>query len=235
MEFTLLFAAFFGVAGFWLMLRWEAARGNAADCAGDLWEIGITAAVVGIFIGRLAAMVTDGVSPLTNPADILIVRAGVATGWATIAALATIAWLGRKELLPVVDGLAAAALAGLSGWHAGCLARGTCLGTPSDLPWAVAQSPGGPTRHPVEIYAAGLLLVAAVGVALWKARRRPHPGSPAAVALIGAAGIRLVTEPFRPSLGAGPVWWYVAGIALGVIVVVRIVIQRRRHQSTIET
>ena len=76
MEFTLLFAAFFGVAGFWLMLRWEAARGNAADCAADLWEIGLTAAVVGVFVGRLAAMIADGVNPLTNPGDILIVRAG---------------------------------------------------------------------------------------------------------------------------------------------------------------
>ncbi|MDJ0961039.1 MAG: prolipoprotein diacylglyceryl transferase [Acidimicrobiia bacterium] len=231
MEFTLLFAAFFGVAGLWLMLRWEAARGNAADCAADLWEIAITAAVVGVFIGRLAAMIGDGVNPITNPADILIVRAGVATGWASAAALVTVAWLGRKELWPAMDGLAPAALAALGGWHAGCLARATCLGTTTDLPWGVAQSPGGPGRHPVEIYAAVLFLVVAIAVALWKARGRPAAGLPAAIALIAAGGIRLTTEPFRPSLGGGPVWWYLAAIAIGAIGGVVAVRLRRRRPS----
>lgn len=220
MEFTLLFAAFFGVAGLWLMLRWEASRGNAVDCAGDLWEIGITAAVVGVFVGRLAAMIGDGVNPISNPADILIVRAGVATGWATLSALATVAWLGRKELWPIMDGLAPAALAAVGGWHAGCLARESCLGTTTDLPWGIAQSTGGPGRHPVEIYAAAAFVVVAAGIALWKARGRPRPGFPMATAL-GAAGlIRLATEPFRPSLGAGPVWWYLCAIVVALVVII---------------
>jgi prolipoprotein diacylglyceryltransferase len=219
-EFTLLFAAFFGVAGLWLMLRWEASRGNAAGCAGDLWEIGITAAVVGVFVGRLAAMVGDGVNPISNPADILIVRAGVATGWATLAALAMMAWLGRRELWPVMDGLAPAALAAVGGWHAGCLARESCLGSTTDLPWGIAQSAGGPDRHPVEIYAAVLFIVVTMGIALWKAKGRPRPGLPAATAL-GAAGlIRLATEPFRPSLGGGPVWWYLAAVVVAIVVIV---------------
>ena len=222
MEFTLLFAAFFGVAGFWLMLRWEASRGNAVDCAGDLWEIGITAAVVGVFIGRLAAMLGDGVNPLGNPAEILIVRAGVATGWAALAALATVAWLGRRELWPVMDGLAPAALAAMGGWHAGCLARESCLGTTTDLPWGVAQSVGGPGRHPVEIYAAALFVVAAVVIALWKAKARPGPGLPMATALGVAGLVRLATEPFRPSLGAGPVWWYLGAVLVaGAVVAIR--------------
>jgi prolipoprotein diacylglyceryltransferase len=215
-EFTLLFAAFFGVAGFWLMLRWEAPRGNAAGCAADLWEVGITAAVAGVFTGRLAAMIGDGVNPITNPADILIVRAGVATGWAALAALVVVAWMGRRELLPVLDGIAPAALAGLAGWHAGCLARDTCLGTTTNLPWGIAQSAGGPTRHPVEIYAALLFLVAAMILAVWKARGRPGPGAPAALALTLAGTIRLLTEPMRPALGRGAGWWYVAALAAGL-------------------
>ena len=220
MEFTLLFAAFFGVAGFWLMVRWEAARGNAADCAADLFEVGITGAVVGVFTGRIAAMLGDGVSPISNPADILIVRAGVATGWAALAALATVVWLGRKERWSMLDGLAAASLAGLGGWHAGCLPRGSCLGTTTDLPWGIAQSAGGPGRHPVEIYAAALFIAAAVGIALWKARARPRPGFPTAAAMAAAGLIRLVTEPVRPTLGTGPIWWYVAAVAMAVVVIV---------------
>ncbi len=227
MEFTLLFAAFFGVAALRLMLRWEAARGNAADCAGDLWDYALVAAVAGVFVGRLAAMIGDGVNPLTNPGDIIIVRGGVATGWASLAALGTLAWLGRRELLAVADGLAAAALAGLGGWHTGCLARDTCLGTPTDLPWGVAQSAGGPTRHPVEIYAAALLIAAGIAIALWKARGRPIPGQPAAVALGAAGAARLITEPFRPSLGAGPVWWYAAAMLIAALAVILLRVRRR--------
>jgi hypothetical protein len=215
-EFTLLFAAFFGIAGFWLMLRWEAPRGNDAGCAADLWEIGLTASVVGVFVGRLAAMIGDGVNPITNPAYVLIVRAGVATGWAALAALATVSWMGRRELLPVLDGIAPAAIAGLAGWHAGCLARDSCLGTTTDLPWAVAQSAGGPPRHPVEIYAAVLFAVAAVGLAVWKARGRPARGMPAILALGAAGAVRLITEPARPSLGSGAVWWYIAAILAAI-------------------
>ena len=234
MEFTLLFAASFAVAAFWLMLRWEAARGNAADCAGDLWEIGLTAAVVGVFVGRLATMIGDGVNPTTHPGDIIIIRAGVATGWATLSAIVVVIWLGRKEVLPVVDGLAAASLAGLAGWHAGCLTRESCLGTVTDLPWGIAQSTGGPTRHPVEIYAAILFATVAVAIAVWKAKRRPVPGLPAATALAASGFIRLVTEPFRPSLGSGPVSWYFAAIILAAGYEVLVIVHRRSARTTAE-
>ena len=52
MEFTLLAAAAMGVGGFWLMLRWEAKRGNAAGCSLDLWDAGLTAGAVGLLVGR---------------------------------------------------------------------------------------------------------------------------------------------------------------------------------------
>ncbi len=229
MEFTLLFAAFFGVAGFWLMLRWEAPRGNAAGCAADLWEVGLTAAVVGVFVGRIAAMLSDGVNPITNPGDLLIVRAGVSTGWASVAALAAVGWMARRELLVVADAIAPAALAGLAGWHAGCLARESCLGTTTDLPWGIAQSAGGPGRHPVEIYAAILFAAAAVALAVWKAKGRPAPMLPFAIALGASGAIRLITEPFRPALSSGPIWWYLAAIATGMAAAVW---SMRRRQST---
>ena len=106
-------------------------------------------------------MISDGVNPLTNPGDIIIVRAGVATGPAALAALAVLIALARTEIVVVADGLAAAALGGLAGWHAGCLARDACLGTPSDLPWALSLEGSDITRHPVEIYAAALFLIGA--------------------------------------------------------------------------
>jgi prolipoprotein diacylglyceryltransferase len=163
-------------------------------------------------------MIGDGVNPITNPADVLIVRAGVATGWASVAALATAAWLGRKELWPVFDGLAAASLAGLAGWHAGCVTRDACLGTPSDLPWAMTQPGSIVSRHPVELYAALAFAIAAVGIAAWRQRRPPPPGVPAAMALVVAGAVRLATEPLRPSLGTGPVAWYAAAVVGGAAV-----------------
>jgi prolipoprotein diacylglyceryltransferase len=214
MEFTLLIAAAMAVAAGSIALRWEAARGNAVDCAADLWDVFLGAAVSGLFVGRLAAMVASGVNPFTNPGDILIVRGGVATGWATLAAIAVVGFMSRGEARLVADSLAVAALAALAGWHLGCLPREACLGTPSDLPWAMTQAGSTVGRHPVELYAAGLLVAAAIVLA--RRRRRPLPiGLAAGYALLVAATVRLVTEPLRPGLGGGPTPWYVAGILVG--------------------
>jgi prolipoprotein diacylglyceryltransferase len=218
MEFTLLGAVLFGILPLYGVLYWEARRGNAASCTKSLWDIALAGVIAGVFVGRLAAMIGDGVNPLTNPADIIIVRGGVATGPASTAALITVAWLGRNELWPVLDGLAAAALAGLGGWHAGCVVRDACLGTASDLPWAVAQDGSAVTRHPVEIYAAIALLAGAAAIAIWRQRGRPARGLPAGVALAYASAVRLATEPLRPSLDGGPVWWYVFGVLLGLAI-----------------
>jgi len=215
MEFTLLFAAAMAFAAGVIALRWEAARGNAAGCARDLGEVLLTAALVGLVVGRLAAMAGGGVNPLTSPMDILIVRGGVATGPAALAAIGTVAWAARDELVVVADALAVATLAALGGWHLGCLPREACLGSATDLPWSMTQPGSTIGRHPVELYAAALYLLAAGALAALR-KRRLAPGLAAATALVVAAAARLVTEPLRPSLGGGPVWWYFAGIATGL-------------------
>ena len=222
MEFSLLGAVFVGVVPLYVVLYWEAKRANAASCTRNLWDIALTAVIVGVFLGRIAAMVGDGVNPLTHPADLIIIRGGVATGPAAVAALAAVAWIGRDELWAVMDGLAAAALAGLGGWHLGCVVRDACLGTPSDLPWAMAQQGSTVTRHPVEIYAALALFAAAGIVGLWRVRSWPRPGVAAAVALTVGSLVRLATEPLRPTLGGGPIVWYILGTLVGLIAAVRL-------------
>jgi prolipoprotein diacylglyceryltransferase len=216
MEFTLLAAAAFALAGLYAMLWWEARHGNADRCSGNLLEVSVTAAVAGIFIGRIVAMVAEGVNPFTHPADVVLVRGGVSTVGAAVGAMAVFAVLSRRELIPMADGVSAAALAGLAGWSAGCLPRSACLGTASDLPWAIAQEGSTITRHPVGLYVALLFAIAAVGIALWKAYRWPGAGIPASAALTSAGVIRLTTEPIQPSLGGGPVWFYALGIVAGV-------------------
>lgn len=216
MEFTLLAAAAIAVGGFWLMLRWEAKRGNAAGCSLDLWDAGLTAGAVGLLTGRLVAMAQVGINPFTEPAQIILVRSGVSTVGASIAALVMFAILARKSLPESADAIAPSVLAGLAGWHLGTLATGSWLGTVSSLPWATTAPGSTITRHPVEIYAAVLFLIAALALATWKQKGRPPLGAPAGLALAAAGGIRLGTESIRVSLTGGPTWIYAAAILLGL-------------------
>lgn len=212
MEFTLLGSVAIAVVAIYAVLWLEGGRTNAADCTRDVWDALIGAAVVGILVGRLFAMVEAGSSPFAHPGDILIVRGGVDTISASLAAVVTYAVLTRRDRWVLLDAAAPAALAGLAGWHAGCLVRDACLGTVSDLPWAIAQSPGGATRHPVEIYTAVALGIAVVAFVWWK-YHRPRSGTIGLAAIGVAAAVRLATEPMRLGLGSGLEWWYAAAAA----------------------
>lgn len=227
MEFTLLAAAAIAGAAAYVMLSWEAKHGNAARCTGNLWEIGLVSTIAGIFIGRIIAMLIDGVNPITHPMDAVLVRSGVSTVGASLGAAAVFGLQARKNTITMADGISAAALAGLAGWQAGCVVRVSCLGTSSDLPWAIAQAGSTVTRHPVGIYAALLLAGTAIGLAAWKAYRRPPEGSPAAIAIIAAAGTRLATEPFQPSISGGPVLFYATALTVGVGALVWSIVRRR--------
>ena len=158
MEFTLLWAAATGVGMAVLMATIIKRRGLIPAEIGSLTDLLIGAGVAGLITGRLAAMILAGTNPLTHPGDILIVRSGVDTGFASLAALVYVGLATRRNLPVAADAVAPAALVGLAGWHAGCLYRGACLGTTSSLPWAFAQPGSDVTRHPVEIYAALLFL-----------------------------------------------------------------------------
>lgn len=215
MEFSLLGAAALGVGGLYAVLWFEAGRTNAADCTRDLWDMALGGAIVGLAAGRLWAMVAAGTNPITHPADILIVRGGVDTGAASVAAVATVAWLARKDLWRNLDALAPAAVGALALWHGGCLVRDACLGSVSSLPWAVAQDGSAVTRHPVEIYAALILLVATITLYLLK-KRWPGPGVVAGTAVALVAAARLGTEPMRLAIGSTPAPIYAAGVAVGV-------------------
>jgi prolipoprotein diacylglyceryltransferase len=220
MEFTLLWAAATGVGLALLMALIEKRWGLIPAKVGSLSDLILGAAVTGLITGRLAAMFLAGTSPFTHPGDILIVRSGVDTGFASLGALTFVTLTSRQHLAMTVDALAPAAMAGLAGWHAGCLYRGACLGTASSLPWAVAQEGSTLTRHPVEIYTAFLFLIAALLLMWWLRRGVGSVGVAGAAALGLAGAIRLITEAVRPSLGLGPVGWYLAAIGVGLIGVV---------------
>lgn len=205
MEFTLLWAALTGVAA--LRLGTHILRDSLPESSFDSL---LASAVVGLFAGRIAAVISQGLNPFTNLADLLIVRGGVSTLAAALAGITTLFFLtGRR--LSVLDASTPAILLGLSGWHLGCLWRGACLGTASNLPWSWAEPGSAITRHPVEIYAAIGLVVAA-----WILRHSPvYPGFRVGLALVLAALVRLATEPLRLSIGGQPLVLYSAGVILG--------------------
>jgi len=217
MEFTLLGSVAIAVVIMYGVLLFEGGRTNAADCTKDVWDALIAAVVVGVVIGRLTAMISAGTSPLSHPGDILIVRAGVDTIAASVAAVATYSFVTRNDPWWLADAAAPAAIAGLAGWHGGCIVRDACLGTPSDLPWAVAQTGSLVSRHPVEIYTALLLLVTA-GLTIWWKLHRPRPGVVAALGVASVATARLVTEPLRLGLGGDLLWWYTIALVTALAV-----------------
>lgn len=214
MELTLLAAALTGAAACWIALRLLA--GRIPPSVRRPFDLLVSAAAVGLLCGRLAAMVGDGLNPLTRPLDVLAVRGGVDTGFAALGALGALAWGVGRPPAPALDAVAPAVLAGLAGWHAGCLWRGACLGTASGLPWAWSMSGSPITRHPVELYAAALLVVGAVAAAALPR----HQWLATGFALAWAGGARLLTEPLRPSISGGPVGWYGAAVAVGLSLLV---------------
>jgi prolipoprotein diacylglyceryltransferase len=232
MEFSLLAAAAIGVACFWAMLRWEAPRGNAAGCAVDLWEAGITSAIAGVFVGRIAAMVTAGINPISDPGQILLVRSGVSTTAAAVGAIAVFAVLARRDLVSTADAIAPAALAGLAGWHAGCVTSNACLGVESGVPWAWSLPGSTVTRHPVELYAAIGFAIVASALAMWKRSGRPRPGVVAGLAVSTAGFLRLATEPLRISIDGGPVAMYAIAAIVGVVWMAVAVLTDRRITRT---
>ncbi len=224
MEFTLLAAALLGIALAFATLRIERARG--VTDRRDLVDIIIGASVIGLAVGRVGAMTVQGTSPFTHPLDLFFVRGGVDTGFASLGSLGYLIWTARHDFWPTVDLIAPAALAGLAGWHAGCVFRGSCAGTVTTLPWGIRD--GAIARHPVELYAALLLLAGAIALVFW--RQRLHLGVVASLALTIASGARLVTEPLRLGLGSSPAPWYVAGVVVGVAgVMIRAISARSRN------
>jgi len=229
MEFTLLAAAATAILFVWIgskLLSSEITPDHPTDRL-------IGAALGGVVVGRVTALIEAGVNVLTRPGDVIIIRGGIDTGWAAVAALAIVGWSLRRDLPLALDGLAPMALFGLGGWHAGCLWRGACLGTATDLPWAVTSPGTSVGRHPVELYAAAALLAAG-----WSISRRPRrPWIPTGTAIAMAGAIRLATQPLRLSIMGGPVGWYLAAVIVGLLVAAvghRVIRTRPPSPSTME-
>lgn len=193
MEFTLLWAALLGAGAMWLTDRLLNRRQRRFD---DL----LAATLMGLILGRLAAMVAGGSYPWSQPGLILLVRAGVHPGWASIGALGSLAWRFRSTSLPIsLAPMAVPALAGLSGWELGCVFRSAC---------------GGITVGSWEV-PIGALAGLAFGLAALIVYRLPLR-TKAAAAILAAGLARAAADPFRSALNHSVIWWYLAAAVVGV-------------------
>lgn len=197
MEFTLLWAALAGVGAMWMTDRYLNANDRHFD---DL----LSAALVGLLVGRLAAMIGGGSYPWEHPGLIPLVRAGVHPGWASFAALGWLGFRFRSEPL-ILASMSVPALIGLGGWEAGCLFRSACGGI------IVGTSP-----FPIGVVA-GLAFIGA-GFIMHRVPSVRKPGA----ALLAAGLIRAASEPFRSALDHSIVGWYLAGAVVGLLITTRI-------------
>jgi len=216
MEFTLLFAALSGVATAWLAVK-LLDRSERQLIPDHTFELVLNAAVIGVVVGRLWAMIAAGTNPISHPGDFIVIRGGVDPLGASLGALGALIWTTRREGLTALDAIAPVALWGLAGWHAGCVITGSCLGAASSLPWALTEAGSDIGRHPVEVYAALLLAAGALMLVRLPVLR---PGVAAALALLVAGAARLITEPLRLSLGGGRTGLYVIGVVVAGVAAV---------------
>src|SRR5688500_8034338 len=92
MEFTLLGAALTAFLAAFVSIR--ITKPNVPDRPLDRL---VGAALVGIAVGRVAALVMQGTNPITSPGELLVVRGGVDTVWASLAAITVLAWSLRRS------------------------------------------------------------------------------------------------------------------------------------------
>ncbi len=222
MEFTLLGAAVVAVGSMWAATR--VFRQSVTYSPRTVFEALLNAMLIGLVTGRIWSMIGTGTNPLTHLGDAFIIRGGVDPIGATIGALAATAWSARRHGFALVDAAAAPALVGLAGWHGACVVTASCLGAATSVPWAMTAPGSAVGRHPVELYAALLLSVAA-----WVVGRRStgRTGSAAAAAMLAAAGVRFITEPLRLSLAGSRLVWYGIGVAIGGVALLVTLAKRR--------
>ena len=212
MDLTLLARAAGALAAASLGL-WLLRRRRPRDYEGPFSDL-LGAVLAGLAAGRLVYVVAEGVDLLGRPLDFVMVRGGIASGPAALAALGYLAWTCRANLAARMDHLAPAALLGLAVWEGGCWWQGACLGAPSGLWWAMALPGSDLTRHPVGMYAAVLLAAGAVWLLLLPL---PRKGATAAVGLSWASVVRVSVPLWSVGAWSNRSWWYVAGLLVGLL------------------
>ena len=194
-----------------------------------VFDLSIGALLVGLAVGRLAALALDDPGSLTSVSDLLIVRSGVEFWPGVAAGVVWIAVRARGDAVAPSRRWAAISSPALVAWacyEASCLLRDGCPGPLS----AIGLRPDGLVEPTFPI---GLVVAAAaVGVAV-VGRRWHERGAPdvevVLMALVSVAFIRSVASIWLPHIGNGLTRQHKTSIAVAVISTLAFVVVRRRR------
>lgn len=207
--FALRWYALAYIAGFLIGWRWCVflAKRPPALIGPVHFDNFLTWAIVGTILGGRLGFVLfyQPAHYLANPLDILKVwQGGMAFHGGFLGVVAAMILYARKHGLPLLgltDLVAAAAPIGIFFGRVANFINGELWGRPSDAPWAVIFPRAGDVpRHPSQLYEAlleGLLLFAAIAVAILAFRALTRPGLVTGLFLAGYGAGRILAEFFR--------------------------------------
>ena len=175
-------------------------RGVSYALIDDLLFFGVLGVVLG---GRLGYVLfyKPGYYAAHPLAIFAVWQGGMAFHGGLLGVLAAVWWIARKHgirWLALTDFIAPLVPCGLAAGRMGNFINGELWGRPTDVPWAMIFSHGGPVpRHPSQLYQfalEGLLLFAILW--LYSARQRPA-GAVSGAFLLGYGVFRFAAESFR--------------------------------------
>lgn len=190
-------AVAFGLGTF-LAAREAARRGIAED---HIYNLALLFALTGVAGARGLFVLLNLPYFLAHPREVFdLTSGGLAMHGGFFLAIVAGVWYAHRQKLDaweLADLLPKWGVLGIGIVRLGCLMKGCCFGTPSDLPWAFDCSLlHDVPRHPTQIYES-LLDFALFGY-MWATRRHNHfKGWPAWVMVGGYSVIRAVVETWR--------------------------------------
>jgi len=193
----------------------------------------VAAAVAGVLVGRVVALVFDDPATLLVPRDVLLVRGGVEF-WAGVgaAALAFLLVTRHEAASPVgrLADAAAPAVVGYAGYEATCVFRGGCYGPHSSL--GLRPSGLSTTMLPIGVLAGAALVGAAVVVYRMSTHR---PAAAVVIATGGVGAVRSVASLWLPNIGTGLSRPHVTSLVVAVAAAMALPIVWRVGPTTVSS
>ncbi len=195
--------------------------------AEPIMSLASTPMLVGLAVGRLAAVFQDDPGTLRRPFDLLLIRGGMEF-WPGAAAALAAAWVtsrrGPSRPAERLIELAPFALWAYAVYEAACVLRDGCFGPFA----AVGLRPGGSGERQLPVGILVGLVAAALGAAVWRWSGRLGWSGVMVLSVGGLAAIRIAAGFLLPKVTAGLTRPHVESIAVLVITLVGSVVLRAR-------
>ncbi len=226
--YSLMYLVAFGF--FWWLGSIRANKPNAplkqADVS-DLLFWGVIAVIAGGRLGYVLFYVPD--EWLANPLMVLNIRDGGMSFHGGLLGVITMIWFYARHLgigfFRLADFVVPLVPTGLAAGRIGNFIGGELWGRPTDLPWGMVFPAASDeiSRHPSQLYQAGLEGVALFALLWWYSSRTRPIGAVSGFFLIGYGVFRFIAETFREPdahLGFVAFDWLTQGQLLSVPMVV---------------